>query len=58
MLPFKEMVKSRENQPTRLGAIQEFSLELSLLQTEMHVIHPRGAREKQAAGYFSVNLGA
>lgn len=56
MLAFKEKVNSRENESKRLGAIQEFSLVYT--QTEMHIIHPRGAIDKQAAGYFSARLGA
>lgn len=56
MLAFKERVNSRENKPKRLGAIQEFSL--VYIQTEMHIIHPRGAIDKQAAGYFSARLRA
>lgn len=56
MLSFKKMVKSRENTSARLGAIQEFSF--VYIQTEMHIMHPRGATDKQAAAYFSVKLKA
>lgn len=59
MLPFKETGKSRENQPTRLGAVQEFSF--VYVQTEMHIIHViihlRGAIAKHAAGNFGSKLG-
>lgn len=56
MLPFKEMVKTREKTGLQnLGVNQEFSF--GYIQTEMPVIDPRGAIDKQAAGYLSLKLG-
>lgn len=39
-----------------LGANQEFSF--NYIQTEMPIIHPRGAMDKQVAGYLSWELGS
>lgn len=56
MLPFKEMVKTREKTDLQnLGVNQEFSF--GYIQTEMSVIDPRGTIDKQAAGYLSLKLG-
>lgn len=56
MLPFKEMVKTREKTGLQnLGVNQEFPF--GYIQTEMPVIDPRGAIDKQAAGYLSLKLG-
>lgn len=51
MLPFKGMVKTRGK---KLGANQEFSF--NYIPTEMPIIHPRGAMDKQVAGYLSWEL--